>query len=212
LARYYPFPDTTDFSSYVAQAQASGAKVLGLANAGLDEVNCVNQAHEFGLPQGGMQIAPLLIFLDGVKSIGLETAQGLHLTESFYWDLNERTRAFTKRVLPATPNNWPNQAHASAYSSVMHYLKVASEMGVAEAKKSGAATVARMKQTPTDDDAFGQGGIREDGRGTFPAYLFQVKKPSESKGAWDLYKLVTTTPADEALRPLREGGCPFIHV
>ena len=207
----YPFPDTTDFSSYLAQAQASGAKVLGLANAGLDEVNCVKQAHEFGLPQGGMQIAPLLMFLDGIRSLGLETAQGLHLTESFYWDLNDRTRAFAKRVIPATPDNWPNQAHASAYSSVLHYLKVAAAMGVAEAKRSGAATVARMKQTPTEDDAFGAGGIRADGRGIFPAYLFQVKTPAESKSAWDLYKLIATTPADQALRPLAEGGCPLVH-
>jgi branched-chain amino acid transport system substrate-binding protein len=208
----YPFPETTDFSSYILQARASGAKVLGLANAGLDEVNCVKQANEFGLPQSGMQIAPLLMFLDGIKSLGLPLAQGLHLTESFYWDLNDRTRAFTKRVLPATPNNWPNQAHASAYGITLHYLKVAASMGVAEAKKSGAATVARMKKTPTDDDAFGKGGIREDGRGMFPAYLFQVKAPSESNGPWDLYKLVTTTPADEALRPLAEGGCPLIRL
>jgi branched-chain amino acid transport system substrate-binding protein len=208
----YPFPETTDFSSYMVQAQASGAKVLGLANAGLDAVNCVKQAYEFGLMQNGMKVAPLLIFIDGIRSIGLQTAQGLHVTESFYWDLNDGTRAFTKRVLPSTPDNYPNQAHASAYSSVLHYLKVASDMGVAEAKRSGAATVARMKKTPTEDDAFGKGAIREDGRGEFPAYLFQVKAPSESKGPWDLYKLVATTPASEALRPLSEGGCPFLHV
>ena len=114
--------------------------------------------------------------------------------------------------MPSTPNNYPNQAHASAYSSVLHYLKVAADMGVPEAKKSGAATVERMKKTPTEDDAFGKGAIREDGRGEFPAYLFQVKAPSESKGPWDLYKLAATTPASEALRPLSEGGCPFVHV
>jgi branched-chain amino acid transport system substrate-binding protein len=208
----YPFPDTTDFSSYIAQAQASGAKVLGLANAGSDAVNCIKQANEFGLPQSGMKIAPLLMFISGVKAIGLQQAQGLLLTETFYWDLNDRTRAFTKRVLPKTPNNWPNQAHASAYSITLHYLKTVADMGAAEAKKSGAATVARMKKMPTDDDAFGKGYIREDGRGVFPAYLFQVKKPAESKSAWDLYKLVATTPAEEAVRPLKEGHCPLVHV
>ncbi len=208
----YPFPDTTDFSSYLAQAQASGAKVLGLANAGLDSVNCVKQAHEFGLPQGGMQIAPLLMFMDGIRSIGLPTAQGLHVTESFYWDLNDRTRAFAKRVIPNTPNNWPNQAHASAYAGALHYLKVAADMGAAQAKKSGAAVVARMKKMPTDDDAFGKGSIREDGRGVFPAYLFEVKTPAESKSSWDLYKLAVTTPASEAVRPLNETGCSMVHI
>ncbi len=207
----YPFPDTTDFSGYLQQAQASGAKVLGLANAGLDSVNCVKQAHEFGLPQSGMKIAPLLIFLDGIRSLGLETAQGLHLTETYYWDLNDRTRAFAKRVVEKSPDNWPNQAHASAYGITLHYLKAVADMGVAEAKRSGAAAVARMKKLPTDDDAFGHGRVREDGRGVFPAYLFEVKKPSESKSKWDLYKLAATTPADEAVRPLSEGGCPLVH-
>ena len=205
----YPFPDTTDFSSYLTQAQASGAKVLGLANAGADAVNCVKQANEFGLPQSGMKIAPLLIFIDGIRSLG-PAAQGLRLTETFYWDMNDRTRAFTKRVLPKTPNNYPNQAHASSYAVTRHYLKTVAEMGAAEAKKSGAATVQRMKQLPTEDDCFGKGRIREDGRGVFPAYLFEVKKPSEPKG-WDLYKLVTTTPGDEAVRPLNETGCPLVH-
>jgi branched-chain amino acid transport system substrate-binding protein len=205
----YPFPDTTDFSSYIAQARASGAKVLGLANAGADAVNCVKQANEFGLPQSGMVVAPLLIFIDGIRSIG-PAAQGLRITETFYWDLNDRTRAYTKRVLPKTPNNWPNQAHASAYAITLHYLKTVADMGAAEAKKSGAATVARMKKMPTEDDCFGKGSIRADGRGVFPAYLFEVKKPTEPKG-WDLYKLVTTTPAEEAVRPLSETGCPLVH-
>jgi branched-chain amino acid transport system substrate-binding protein len=207
----YPFPDTSDFSSYLAQAQASGARVLGLANAGADAVNCVKQAHEFGLPQSGMQIAILLLFADGIRSIGLSTAQGLHVTESFYWDLNDRTRAFAKRVIPSTPNNWPNMAHASAYAGALHYLKVVADMGPAQAKKSGAATVARLKKMPTDDDAFGKGYIREDGRGVFPAYLFQVKSPAESKSSWDLYKLAATTPANEAVRPLNETGCSLVH-
>jgi branched-chain amino acid transport system substrate-binding protein len=207
----YPFPETTDFSSYLTQARASGAKVLGLANSAVDAVNCVKQAQEFGLPQHGMQIAPLAMFLNNVRSLGLDTAQGLRVTASFYWDLNDRTRAFTRRVVPSTPNNWPNHAHASAYGATLHYLKVAAEMGAAAAKQSGAATVARMKQTPTDDDAFGKASIREDGRGLFPAYLFEVKKPSESKSSWDLFKLVATTPAAEAVRPLAESGCALIH-
>jgi branched-chain amino acid transport system substrate-binding protein len=207
----YPFPETTDFSSYLAQAQASGAKVLGLANSSVDAVNCVKQASEFGLPQHGMRVAPLSMFLNNVRSLGLDAAQGLRVSASFYWDLNDRTRAFTKRVVPATPNNWPNHAHASAYGAAFHYLKVAAEMGAAAAKQSGAATVARMKQIPTDDDAFGSGSIREDGRGVFPAYLFEVKKPSESTSSWDLLKLVATTPAAEAVRPLAEEGCPLVH-
>jgi branched-chain amino acid transport system substrate-binding protein len=205
----YPFPDTTDFSSYMAQARASGAKVLGLANAGADSVNCVKQADEFGLPQSGMKIAPLLIFISGIRSLGPD-GLGLHLTETFYWDLNDRTRAFTKRVLPKTPNNWPNQAHASAYAITLHYLKTVADMGPAEAKKSGAATVARMKKIPTDDDCFGKGYIRVDGRGVFPAYLFEVKKPTQPEG-WDLYRLVVTTPAEEAVRPLNEEGCSLVH-
>jgi branched-chain amino acid transport system substrate-binding protein len=177
----------------------------------VDAVNCVKQAHEFGLTQHGMQVAPLSIYLNNVRSLGLDRAQGLRVSASFYWELNDCTRAFTKRVVPSTPNNWPNHAHASAYGAAMHYLKVAAEMGATAAKQSGAATVARMKQMPTDDDAFGKGSIREDGRGVFPAYLFEVKKPSESKSSWDLYKLVATTPAAEAARPLAETGCVLIH-
>ncbi len=154
----YPFPDTTDFSSYLQQAQASGAQVLGLANAGADTVNSVKQAHEFGLNQT-MKIAPLLIFITDVHSLGLDMAQGLNCTTSFYWNYNDRTRAFTKRVLPHLTNGaYPNMAHASAYSIVTHYLKTAVAMGAAEAKKSGRDTVARMKSIPTDDDAFGKGG------------------------------------------------------
>src|SRR3954469_7245655 len=198
----YPFPDTTDFSAFITRAMGSGAKVIGLANAGLDTVNAVKQCFEFGATRRGMKVAPLLMFITDVKAVGLDVAQGLILTESFYWDLNDRTRAFTNRVRPKTANNWPNQAHASAYSSVLHYLKTVADMGPAEAKRSGAATVARMKRMPTDDDAFGPGRIREDGRGVFPGYLFQVKTPAESTGAWDLYKLISTLPAEEAVRPL----------
>jgi len=198
----YPFPDTTDFSSYLAQAQASGAQVVAFANAGLDTENCIKQAAEFGLNKT-MKIAPLLMFLQNPHSLGPKVCAGLTTTETFYWDLNDRTRAFTKRLLDKyKQNNYPNQAHASSYSSTVHYLKAAQALGGAEAKKSGRAVIAKMKAMPTDDDAFGKGAVRADGRGAFPAYLFEVKSPAESKSEWDLYKLVRTTPASEVLHPL----------
>ena len=203
----YPFPDTTDFSSFLTQAQSSGAKVLGLANAGLDTQNCIKQAHEFGLDKS-MKIAPMLLFLQDAHAVGLEICGGTTVTETFYWDLNDRTRAFTKRLVVKSPKNYPNQAHASAYAITLHYLKTAQKIGAAEAKKSGRATIAAMKSLPTDDDAFGAGSIRADGRGEFPAYLFQVKTPAESKGEWDLYKLVAKVPAAEVLHPLNDK-CKF---
>ncbi len=207
----YPFPDTTDFSSFLTQALSSGAKVLGLCNAGGDTVNSIKQASEFGLSKAGMLIAPMLMFITDVHALGLDVAAGLTLTESFYWDLNDRTRAFTNRILDKGSRLHPNQAHASSYSSTLHYLKTVTDMGPAEAKRSGAATVARMKQMPTEDDAFGPGRIREDGRGLFPAYLFRVKTAEESKGEWDLYKLLATTPGPDAARPLSETGCKLIR-
>jgi branched-chain amino acid transport system substrate-binding protein len=203
----YPFPDTTDFSSYITQAAASGAKVLGLANAGLDTQNCIKQAAEFGLNKT-MKIAPLLLFITDVHSLGLDVCGGLTTTETFYWDLNDRTRAFTKRMIQKAPNNYPNQAHASSYAITLHYLKTAQAIGAAEAKKSGRATVAKMKSIPTDDDAFGKGRVRADGRGEFPAYLFQVKTKAESKGPWDLYTLEHTSPPSEVLHPLADA-CKF---
>jgi branched-chain amino acid transport system substrate-binding protein len=203
----YPFPDTTDFSSYLTQAGASGAKVLGFANAGLDTQNCIKQAAEFGLNKT-MKIAPLLLFITDVHSLGLEVCGGLTTTETFYWDRDDRTRAFTKRLLTRTSGNYPNQAHASSYAITLHYLKAAQQMGAAEAKKSGRATVAKMKAIPTDDDAFGPGRVRADGRGEFPAYLFQVKTKDESKGPWDLYKLMHTSPPSEVLHPLADN-CKF---
>jgi branched-chain amino acid transport system substrate-binding protein len=208
-ASQYPFPGTTDFSSFLVQAQSSGAKVLGLANAGGDTVNSIKQAHEFGLTST-MKIAALLMFITDVHALGLDVAGGLNLTESFYWDLNDKTRAFTKRVLPKTPNNYPNMDHAGCYSATLHYLKTVAAMGVAEAKKDGVATINHMKAMPVEDDCFGKTKIREDGRNLVPSYLFQVKKPSESKGPWDYYNLVATTPGDEAFRPLADGHCPFI--
>ena len=203
----YPFPETTDFSGFLQQAMVSGAQVLGLANAGLDTVNCVKQANEFGLNKT-MTIAPLIMFLQDVHSLGLETAQGLITSEPFYWNMNDQTRAFTRRVLPKTPNNYPSQAHAGCYAITLHYLKTAAAMGSAAAKASGRTTVARMKSIPTEDDAFGQGSIRADGRGVFPSYLLQVKTPAESTGEWDLYKVLATTPATEVLHPLLDK-CRF---
>ena len=204
----YPFPDTTDFASYLQQAQASGAQVLGLANAGLDTVNSIKQAHEFGLSQT-MKICPLLIFITDVHSLGLQTAQGLTCTTSFYWDHNDRTRAFAKRILPEMSNGaYPNMAHASCYAETLHYLKAVAAMGGAAAKKSGRDTVAMMKSIPTDDDAFGKGSVRADGRGMFPAYQWRVKKPSESKMAWDVFNPVLVSPPSEVIHPLNDK-CEF---
>ena len=205
----YPFPDTTDFSALLLQAQESGAKVLGLCNSGGDTINCIKQAHEFGL-HTKMKIAAMLFYNSNVHALGLDTAQGLLLTESFYWDLNDRTRAFMARIKSKTPNQWPNMVQAGDYASTLHYLKAVKDMGVVAAKADGRAAVARMKAMPTDDDAFGPGRIREDGRTLHPTYLFQAKSPAESKGEWDGLKLVATTPADEAFRPMSEGGCSLV--
>jgi branched-chain amino acid transport system substrate-binding protein len=203
----YAFPGTTDFSSALIQAQASGAKVLGLANAGTDTINTIKQAQEFGIK---MRIGGLLLFITDVHSLGLDVAKGIVLTDSFYWDLNDRTRAFSNRLAPKAPGVRPSMVQAGTYSSTLHYLKVATDMGVAQIKADGAATVARLKARPTDDDCFGAGMIRADGRKIHPSYLWEVKKPSESKGPWDYYKLLATTPADQAFRPLDKGGCPLV--
>ncbi|WP_158747388.1 ABC transporter substrate-binding protein [Acidisphaera sp. L21] len=205
-----PFP-TTDFSPYLLQAQSSGAKVIGLCNAGSDVVNSIKQAGEFGLTRAGVKVAGLLVFISDVHALGLQAAQGLNLTESFYWDLNDRTRAFTSRVLKQTDGVRPGMGQAGCYGGTVHYLKAVAALGAADARRSGRAVVARMKSMPTDDDAFGAGSIREDGRALHPVYLFQVKAPDESRGPWDYYKLVATTPIDQAWRPLNQGGCPMVH-
>jgi branched-chain amino acid transport system substrate-binding protein len=206
----YPFPETTDFSSYLVEAQASGAKVVGLCNAGGDAVNSVKQAHEFGLTANGTRLAALLATLQVIDGLTLDVAQGLLLTESFYWDLNDRTRAYTKRLVAKTGGAPSNLEQAGCYASVLHYLKAAAAIGAAAAKADGAAVVARMKAMPTDDDAFGAGRVREDGRFMCPAYLFEVKKPSESRARWDYYRLVATTSADDAAPPLAEEKCPLV--
>ncbi len=204
----YPFPGTTDFSSFLIQAQASGAKILGIANAGTDTINTIKQAQEFGIK---MKLAGLLLFISDVHSLGLQVAQGINLTNSFYWDMNDRTRAFSERLKPKAPAQRPTMVQAGTYSSTLHYLKVASAMGIAQAKADGAATIARLKATPTSDDCFGEGSIRADGRKIHPSYLWQVKTPAESKGPWDYYKPVASTPADMAFRPLDKGGCPLVR-
>ncbi len=205
----YPFPGTSDFSSFLVQAQSSKAKVIGLCNAGADTVNSIKQIAEFGITKS-MKVAALLMFINDVHALGLDVAAGLNLTESFYWDLNDRTRAFTSRVKDKTPKNYPNMVHAGCYSATMHYLKTVHDMGAAEAKKDGVVTVNRMKAMPVDDDCFGATKIREDGRNLTPAYLFEVKQPSESKGPWDYFKQVAYTPGDEAYRPLADGHCSLV--
>ncbi|KAB2875363.1 MAG: ABC transporter substrate-binding protein [Burkholderiaceae bacterium] len=197
---------TKDFSSFLLQAQASKAKVIGLANAGGDTINSIKQAAEFGIVKGGQKLGGLLVFSSDVNSLGLNTAQGLVLTETFYWDLNDQTRAWSKRFMAANNGKVPTMVQAGVYASVLHYLKAV------EAIKSddGTKVVAEMKKLPTDDPLFGKGMIRADGRKIHPAYLFEVKKPSESKGPGDIYKLVATIPADQAFRPLAEGGCPLV--
>jgi branched-chain amino acid transport system substrate-binding protein len=209
-AARFPFPGTTDFSAFLLQAQASKAKIVGLATAAADTVNCIKQAKEFGLTRRGQKLAGLVMFTTDIHAIGLETAQGLLLSEVFYWDLNDRTRAFLNRVKPKAPNNWPNQEHAGTYSACTHYLKAVAELGAERAKASGLEVVQRMKAMPTDDDCFGPGRVREDGRKIHPAYLFEVKSPAESKGPWDYYKLAGTVPAEDAFRPLAEGHCPLV--
>jgi branched-chain amino acid transport system substrate-binding protein len=202
-----PFPGTTDFSSFLLQGQSSGAKVLGLANAGADTINSIKQAKEFGIT---MKLAGLLVFLTDVHSLGLATAQGLVLSESYYWDLNDGTRAFADRFTKRMANARPTMVHAGVYAATLHYMRAVAGMGLAKAKASGAAAVDAMKALPTDDICFGKGSIRVDGRKIHPSYLFEVKKPGESKGPWDYYKLLATTPAEQAFRPLNEGGCPLV--
>ena len=204
----YPFPATTDFSAFLLRAQASRAKVVGLGFGGVDLVTAVKQAAEFGMARRGQRLAALILFITEVHALGLQAAQGLVCSESFYWDLNDRTRAFSARLRQGFGVAAPTMVHAGCYAASLHYLKAVASMGVAAAKASGAETMARMKAMPTDD-AFGPGRIREDGRKLHPALLLQVKAPEESRGPWDYYKLLRTTPADQAFRPLTEGGCPL---
>ena len=201
--------NSSDFSSFLLQAQASKAKIVGLANAGGDTTNSITQAAEFGIVKGGQRLAGLLMFISDVNSLGLNVAQGLNFTETFYWDLNDQTRAFSKRFSERMKNKqMPTMVQAGVYSGLMHYFKTLEAMG--GNSHDGAKIVAKMKETKTDDPLFGKGEIQPNGRKIHPAYLFEVKKPSESKGPWDYYKLVGTTPAEQAFRPLSESVCPLV--
>ena len=197
---------TQDFSSFLLQAQASNAKVIGLANAGGDTTNAIKQAYEFGIVKGGQTLAGLLVFLTDIHSLGLEKAQGLYLTETFYWDLNDQTRAWSKRFAALHGGKYPSMDQAGVYAGILHYLKAID----AGKNDDGTKVAQKMKDLPTDDVLFGKGSIRKDGRKLHPAYLFEVKKPSESKGPYDYYKLLATIPADQAFRPLNEGDCPLV--
>ncbi len=201
----HPFPGQ-DFSSFLLQAQASGAKVIGLANAGGDTINAIKQASEFGITQGGQTLAGLLVFISDVHALGLQTSQGLVLTEAFYWDQNDSTREWSKRFADRFGGTMPTMAHAGVYSAVTHYLKSVSAL---KSKVTG-DVVKHMKATPTDDAVLGKGEIRADGRRIQDMYLFQVKKPEESKGPWDYYNLIATIPANEAFRPIEDGGCSLV--
>jgi branched-chain amino acid transport system substrate-binding protein len=202
----HPFPGQ-DFSSFLLQAQASKAKVIGLANAGGDTINSIKQAAEFGITKGGQSLAGLLVFITDVHALGLNTAQGLLLTESFYWDLNDDTRAWSKEFAAANRNRMPSMVQAGVYSAVLHYLKAVEAL---KNDTDGVKIVEQMKATPTDDKLFGKGTIRPDGRKMHDAYLFEVKRPNESKGPYDYYKLRATIPAEEAFRPLAQSECPLV--
>jgi branched-chain amino acid transport system substrate-binding protein len=205
-----PFPGTTDFSAFIVQAKASGAKVIGLANGGGDTVNCIKQAAEFGIMKSGVKVAGLIFILHDVHGVGLESAQGVLLTEPFYWNLNDGTRAFGKRFAAQFNGVMPGSVHAGQYSAVTDYLKSVVAIGPAKAKASGRAVIEHMKATPTDDPLFGKGSIRQDGRVIHAMYLFEVKSPAESKEQWDYYTLKRTIPAEQAFRPINEGGCKMV--
>jgi len=200
--------NNADFSSFLLQAQSSKAKIIGLANAGGDTTNAIKQAAEFGIVAGGQKLAGMLMFLTDVQALGLNVAQGLNFTETFYWDMNDQTRAFTKRFNEKYKKSPPTMVQAGVYSSLIHYFKALEALG--GNPHDGRAVVAKMKEMPTDDALFGKGSIRADGRKIHPAYLFEVKKPAESKYPFDFYKLVATIPAEEAFIPLEKSACPLL--
>jgi branched-chain amino acid transport system substrate-binding protein len=202
----HPVPGQ-DFSSFLLQAQQSKAKIIGLANAGSDTTNAIKQAAEFGIVQGGQNLAGLLVFITDVHALGLKTAQGLIFTEAWYWDANDTNRAFAKEFGAANKGNMPTMVQAGVYSAVTHYLKAVHDL---KSDADGAAVVAKMKSMPTNDKLFGKGSIREDGRKIHDMYLFEVKKPEESNGPWDYYKTRAAIPAAEAFRPLAEGDCSLV--
>ncbi len=199
--------NTPDFSSFLLQAQASKAKIIGLANAGGDTDNAIKQGAEFGITKGGQQFAGLLVFITDVNALGLKTAQGLVLTETWYWDMTDANRAWTKRWQTERPGKFPSMVQAGVYSAITHYLKAVAAL---KSAGDGKAVVAEMKKLPTDDPLFGKGTVRADGRTIHPAYLFEVKKPEELKYPGDDYKLRATIPADEAFRPMKDDNCPMV--
>jgi branched-chain amino acid transport system substrate-binding protein len=196
-----------DFSSFLLQAQQSKAKIIGLANAGGDTINSIKQGAEFGITAGGQHFAGLLVFIGDVEAMGLKVAQGLVLTETFYWDMNDATRAWTKRWQVDRPGKFPTMNQAGVYSATLHYLKAVAAL---KSANDGKAVVDEMKKMPTDDPLFGKGIVRADGRKIHPAYLFQVKSPAESKYPGDDYILKATIPADEAFRPMKDDHCPLV--
>ena len=200
--------NTSDFSSFLLQAQASKARIIGLANAGGDTINSIKQGAQFGIVKGGQKFAGLLVFASDVVALGLPTAQGLTLTETWYWDMNDANRTWTKRWQAERPGKFPTMIHAGIYSSVLHYLKAVAAL---KSAKDGKAVVAQMKEMTTDDPLFGKGIVRQDGRKVHDAYLFEVKAPAESKYPGDIYHLKATIPAAEAFRSLKEGGCPLVN-
>jgi branched-chain amino acid transport system substrate-binding protein len=199
--------NTQDFSSFLLQAQASKAKIIGLANAGGDTINAIKQGSEFGIAASGQHFAALLFYIGDVEALGLKVAQGLVLTETFYWDMNDSTRGWTKRWQAERPGKYPNMNQAGDYAAVLHYLKAIAAL---KSTADGKSEVAKMKEIPTDDPVFGKGVVRPDGRKIHPAYLFEVKSPEESKYPGDDYKLRATIPADEAFRPLKDDNCPML--
>jgi branched-chain amino acid transport system substrate-binding protein len=207
----FPFPGTTDFSSYLLAAQSSRARIVAFAAGGGDLINCLKQAGEFGLVRGGQRLAGITVLINQVHSLGLNVAQGLILVSPFYWDLNDGTRAFSRRFATRFKGLMPTMVQAGAYSDTIHYLKAVDALGVDQAKASGRAVVSQMKAMPTDDPLFGRGRIREDGRKIHDLFLFEVKSPAESKYPWDYYELLRRIPAEQAFRPLAEGGCPLVH-
>jgi len=199
--------NTADFSSFLLQAQSSKAKIIGLANAGGDTINSIKSAAEFGIVQGGQKLAGLLVFISDIHALGLKSANGLQLTSAFYWDRDDKTRAWSKKFAARMNGRMPTMVQAGVYAGVLHYLKAVQAL---KSDQDGKAVVAKMKALPTDDPAFGKGNIRPDGRKIHPMYLYEVKKPAESKGPWDYYKLIREIPAAEAFRPVDQGECPLV--
>ncbi|CAN5429099.1 ABC transporter substrate-binding protein [soil metagenome] len=198
--------NSQDFSSFLLQAQSSKAQVVGLVNAGGDTITSIKQSVEFGIGASGQRVVATVLYLSDVHSLGLKVAQGLQFTESFYWDLNEGTRAWSNRFAPLNNGRYPTALQAGVYGATLHYLRTIDALGNST---DGKAVIAKMKELPTNDPLFGKGTIRSDGRKLHNMYLFEVKKPAESKYPWDYYKVVKTIPPDEAWRPLAEGGCDF---